>query len=189
MKANKDGSLIDLKAHELTSGNYSYIQAFTTIEVIYYGGNFVIVGNPIVLSKTDYTIYADGLNTKEYIEYDLTDYLLPIIKADASASLIAIKHGRYVTLRWHHLKSTTGVSQNNSIIIVSSTNPIPVFLRPEISLDIPSYAGTGGKMFFAMLDLRLDGRIDLINTSTFSENTLFYAVGEFTYLTASNATE
>lgn len=60
LKAVKEGALVDVKAHELTSGNYSYIQAFTTIEVIYYGGNFVIVGNPVVLSGGDYTIYADG---------------------------------------------------------------------------------------------------------------------------------
>ena len=60
LKAVKGGSLVDVKAHELTAGTYTYIQAYTTLEVIYNGGNFVIVGNPIVLSGNDYTIYADG---------------------------------------------------------------------------------------------------------------------------------
>ena len=60
LKAVKNGQLVDVKAHELTTGNFTYIQAYTTIEVIYNSSYFVIVGNPVVLSSDDYTIYADG---------------------------------------------------------------------------------------------------------------------------------
>lgn len=60
VKVCKDGVLSDLKAHEITSGSYKYIQANTTIEFICNSAIFIVVGNPIVLSGAEYTIYADG---------------------------------------------------------------------------------------------------------------------------------
>ncbi len=63
LKAVKNGTLVDLLAHEVAASDYRYIQAYTTIEVIYNGGYFVVVGNPVVLSSSDYTIYADGQKT------------------------------------------------------------------------------------------------------------------------------
>ena len=56
-----------LPIHEIVAGTYSCVQAGTILELYYddnYDGNnnaaFVVVGNPVVLSSTDYTIYADG---------------------------------------------------------------------------------------------------------------------------------
>ena len=60
VKVCKNGSLADVTAHEITSGTFKYIQSHTTIEFVYDGTYFVIVGNPVVLSGADYTIYADG---------------------------------------------------------------------------------------------------------------------------------
>ena len=67
VKANKNGSLIDILANEVQTNVWKYIQAYTTLEMIYQSdydglGNsaFIIVGNPIILSGTSYTIYADG---------------------------------------------------------------------------------------------------------------------------------
>ena len=67
VKVNKSGSLSNMLAHEISSSSYKYIQAYTTLEFIYLAdydglGNpaFVVVGNPVVLSSSDYTIYADG---------------------------------------------------------------------------------------------------------------------------------
>lgn len=63
VKVNKNGSLVDFVAVALVeSGStvYRYLQANTTLELVYDGVNFVIAGNPVVLSSTDYTIYADG---------------------------------------------------------------------------------------------------------------------------------
>ena len=68
VKANKNGSLVDVLAKEVQTNIWKYIQAYTTLTLIYLSdydglGNpaFIISGNPIVLSDTDYTIYADGL--------------------------------------------------------------------------------------------------------------------------------
>lgn len=66
VKASSGGSLVGLFAHEVVSGTFKYLQAYTTLELVFDGTNFVVVGNPVVLSSTDYTIYADGFNEKEY---------------------------------------------------------------------------------------------------------------------------
>ena len=62
VKVMKSGVASDIFAHEISSGVYSYLQAMTSFEMVYDDTNsyFVIIGNPIVLSSTDYTIYADG---------------------------------------------------------------------------------------------------------------------------------
>jgi len=59
VKVGKQGSLSNFVAHEINSAYY-YLQAYTTLELIYDGTQFIIVGNPVVLSSSDYTIYADG---------------------------------------------------------------------------------------------------------------------------------
>lgn len=58
VKVNRDGSLTNLYAHEI-GNTIRYIQAYTTIEFIFNGTNLIIDGNPIVLSSSEYTIYAD----------------------------------------------------------------------------------------------------------------------------------
>ena len=59
VKVNKNGTLVDFVAHTI-NGSTKYIQAYTTLEFVYDGVNLIIIGNPVVLSGTDYTIYADG---------------------------------------------------------------------------------------------------------------------------------
>lgn len=63
VKACKDGSLVDFKAHTI-SGSTKYIQANTIIEFVFDGANFVIIGNPVVLSGiisgAQYKIHANG---------------------------------------------------------------------------------------------------------------------------------
>lgn len=59
VKTAKDGSLIDFTAK--ASGNdFVYCQAYTTLELMFDGTNFIIIGNPVVISNSDYTVYADG---------------------------------------------------------------------------------------------------------------------------------
>lgn len=59
VKAPKDGSLINFVAHAV--GNvYKYVQAYTTLEMLFDGNQFVIIGNPVVISNSDYVINADG---------------------------------------------------------------------------------------------------------------------------------
>jgi len=75
VKVMKAGVASDIFAHEISSGVYSYLQAMTSFEMVYDDTNdyFVIVGNPIVLSSTDYTIYADG-QIRYADENKLSDY-------------------------------------------------------------------------------------------------------------------
>ena len=61
VKVGKNGSLSDFVASEVSTGVYKYVQAYTTLELMFDGTQFIIIGNPVVLSNADYTIYADGL--------------------------------------------------------------------------------------------------------------------------------
>ena len=63
----QNGTLNYVPIHEITTGNFSCVQPGTILE-LYYTDNwdndnnpaFIIVGNPVVLSSSTYTIYADG---------------------------------------------------------------------------------------------------------------------------------
>lgn len=59
VKVGKNGSLADFVASDI-SGTYTYLQAYTTLELAFDGTQFIIIGNPVVISSADYTIYADG---------------------------------------------------------------------------------------------------------------------------------
>lgn len=63
VKIGKNGSLTNFVATE-TDNNYYYLQAYTTLELTFDGNQFIIIGNPVVLSSDDYTIYADGNKIK-----------------------------------------------------------------------------------------------------------------------------
>lgn len=62
VKASKEGSLASIYAFEYATNLYRYISAYVTLELAYDGTNqqFVVIGNPVILSGRDYTIYADG---------------------------------------------------------------------------------------------------------------------------------
>ena len=63
VKVPKNGTLANFVASDLGGSPtvYKYLQAHTTLELLYDGTQFIIIGNPVVLSSSDYTIYADGL--------------------------------------------------------------------------------------------------------------------------------
>lgn len=65
VKAPKNGALVNFVATNLggTPTVYKYLQAYTTLELLFDGTQFVIIGNPVILSSADYTIYADGKRT------------------------------------------------------------------------------------------------------------------------------
>ena len=62
VKVPKNGALVNFTAQNMGGSPtvYKYLQAYTTLELLYDGTNFVIIGNPVVISSSDYTIYADG---------------------------------------------------------------------------------------------------------------------------------
>ena len=62
VKACKNGTLADFTAHTI-SGSTKYLQANTILEFVYDGANFIIIGNPVVLSSATFSIFADGKNS------------------------------------------------------------------------------------------------------------------------------
>lgn len=60
VKVPKDGALQNYVAFEVSSGVFKYLQAYTTLELLFDGTQFVIIGNPVVISNSDYVFCADG---------------------------------------------------------------------------------------------------------------------------------
>lgn len=60
VKAYKDGALVSIYAKELTAGNYTYIHAGIFLDLFFDGEEFIVVGNPVVLSTIDSAVYANG---------------------------------------------------------------------------------------------------------------------------------
>ena len=72
--ATKNGALTPVYAYDIYDGTvhtYKFLQAYTTLNLIYDGTSFVIIGNPIVLSDTDYVIYSDG--SYKWLSYSTTE--------------------------------------------------------------------------------------------------------------------
>jgi hypothetical protein len=69
VKVCKEGGLVNIYPHNISSNLY-YIQEYTTIEFVFDGTNFIVIGNPVVLSGGDYTVYADGK-----ITYPIDSYI------------------------------------------------------------------------------------------------------------------
>lgn len=78
LMANRHGSLTALKAKKVSTSPdvYKYIQSYTTIEVFYDGTQFIVMGNPIVLSdssaNSSYTVYADGWIIQRLFNREMT---------------------------------------------------------------------------------------------------------------------
>lgn len=61
VKVPRNGSLVNFTAYDLGSNTYKYLQANTELDLLSDGTNLIILGNPVMLSTADYTIYADGI--------------------------------------------------------------------------------------------------------------------------------
>jgi hypothetical protein len=73
----KNGSLGAFTATDVGSSTYKYLQAYTTLEMAYDGTQFIILGNPAVISNADYTVYTDGSITyHEHISAGQTGYII-----------------------------------------------------------------------------------------------------------------
>jgi hypothetical protein len=68
--AGKNGSLEALLPFDVGGGTYKYLQAYTTLEMTYDGTQFIVLGNPVVISNSDYTVYTDGSITHKSIRID-----------------------------------------------------------------------------------------------------------------------
>lgn len=86
--SNQNGTLAPLPIHKMTEGGstvYKVLDANTALEMYYtadYDGNqtpaFVIVGNPLVLSSSTYSIYANGSKIEQPIDRVTDGDLRPV---------------------------------------------------------------------------------------------------------------
>ena len=60
VKVNQNGTIADFVATEVATDTYKYLQANTTLCLVFNGTYFVIVGNPVVISSASEKIHADG---------------------------------------------------------------------------------------------------------------------------------
>ena len=91
VKVCKNGALADYYAFYVSTNVYKYCQAYTVLELLYDGTNFIIMGNPKVISNADYSIYADGsityTNNIAVRKYIYTKYLKITFNTFISSSL------------------------------------------------------------------------------------------------------
>lgn len=97
VKAPKDGTLINFVATNLggSPAVYKYLQKYTTLELLFDGTQFVIIGNPVILSSADYTIYADGSKkyNEPYFQPNYFKYDEKIVNNNGNNSFIKICSG------------------------------------------------------------------------------------------------
>ena len=60
VKVPRNGALENFLPFNLGGGLYEYFQAYTTLELLFDGTNFILLGNPVLISTTNYTYTADG---------------------------------------------------------------------------------------------------------------------------------
>ena len=91
VKVPKNGTLANFVASDLGGSPtvYKYLQAHTTLELLYDGTQFIIIGNPVVLSSADYTIYADG----NVYDKNSSDIILSLASGVTLSYSIRIKNG------------------------------------------------------------------------------------------------
>jgi len=86
VKVPKDGALANFVASNLGGSPtvYKYLQAYTTMELLYDGTYFVIIGNPVVLSGSNFRINAD----KSGLVNEVTDNNMNSVTSNAVAAII-----------------------------------------------------------------------------------------------------
>lgn len=77
VKVGKNGALANFNAYEVESGVFKYLQAYTTLELMFDGSQFVIMGNPVVISNADFSVMADGsLTYHDHISTGKTGFII-----------------------------------------------------------------------------------------------------------------
>ena len=118
VKAAKASALVGLFAHKVTSGTFKYVQAYTTLEMVFDGTNFVIVGNPVVLSTSDYTIYADGYNDNYNKPNWNNSQSIPL--TNSSPSYTVPSDGWVVGRFYSNVNTTTSLYIANAVVAIAT---------------------------------------------------------------------
>lgn len=127
----------ETKSTRATSTAYVYCQAYTTLELLFDGTQFVIIGNPVVISSADYTIYTDGSKNHQIkrstVSYSITSsdwqtshYGLVHIDKDNIVDIIG--QGRTIIGSW--ISYCSGWSGNISFVL-DANNTIIRLIAPN----------------------------------------------------------
>lgn len=141
VKVPKDGALVNFVANAV-GNTYKYVQAYITLELLYDGTQFVIMGNPIVISSADYTIYADGLKVLPENKVDSVIYDTSITDCNN-----AYQNGK--TVIYAISPTTQNVPEDSQAwYIISQCNPQP-FSSNKYVTQIATSAGyiNGNEMY------------------------------------------
>lgn len=147
VKVGKNGSLSNFVASEVSTGVYKYVQAYTTLELVFDGSQFIIIGNPVVLSIADYTIYADGSNINK-----ITVIASTITGHPTNAVFYKVGKVVYFSLQGDWTELSSG---NNTV------GTIPAAYRPIYDLRLNEATANSGTRI--TLILQTDGTINAYN--------------------------
>ena len=127
---NVNGTLSALPIHTMTEGGgtvYKSLQSNTVLDIYYnanYDGNnndaFVIIGNPVVLSSSDYTIYADGQNPGERINGTVISATITQDNSDYKVGEITLPAGVWLVYVAGYSPFPMGIPNNGSFIKIGS---------------------------------------------------------------------
>lgn len=149
--SNQNGTLAPIPHHAMTEGGstvYKVLDPNTTLEMYYtadYDGNgtpaFVIVGNPLVLSSSTYSIYANGQNAGAVTTESSTEISKINNKSlmDSTARLLAASKS----------KVTVGKKTSAQVFLGSLYGTVLSFdlANDEFPLFIGQAAGAAGSLF------------------------------------------
>jgi hypothetical protein len=94
----KNGSLGAFTATDVGSSTYKYLQAYTTLEMAYDGTQFIILGNPAVISNADYTVYTDGLLSYKNVFNKIFQGAISSVETNTHISVNAGSLGRTLVI-------------------------------------------------------------------------------------------
>ena len=157
VKVPVNGALADYTAKAVDESGttvYYYCQAYTTLELMFDGTQFIITENPVIVSSATYTIYASGsIKYNGLIETNSGIMLATAIRIDNSVTLA----GKFI----------------NSGGIVSSTKfgNIPKLCRPTSNITRTAYADSASNITFHVYS---DGTFDYVSGTT--RSTLEFAI-------------
>lgn len=176
VKVIKNGAKTNFVATEVSTGTYKYLQAYSTLELVYDGVDFLVVGNPVVLSGNNYTVYADG-QKHEIKQFDLSTLLTGLI---SDARLYAEKNDKFVSIKCQNITVRDLIPSGGSLEIITDRNPIPAEIRPSQESTVFIRASTNGYAHAAILSFLSDGSVILRNTF-FGDSSYIYGVGTGVY--------
>jgi hypothetical protein len=123
IKSTRASSTIYLEGHEFTAGNYDNTKpykvwdAYTTLELMWTGSAWLVMGNPVLCSYTSssdsYTVYANGLIEQRY-------YFITSGTGTFTHNLYVVyKSANYTILRNSVFKNTSGSAPGYYCVVKS----------------------------------------------------------------------